>query len=114
MRGRASWRSVAEEDLAEAYLFLATQSPEAAERLFDPVEAAIDLLIENPLAGRSRAFLAERAQGVRSWALPGFESFLLFYRPAGRGIDVLRLLHGARDLPRRLGDDRGAPCPPPP
>jgi toxin ParE1/3/4 len=36
--------------------------------------------------------------GLRSWAIRGFATFLVFYRPTQRGIEVIRVLHGARDL----------------
>jgi toxin ParE1/3/4 len=29
-----------------------------------------------------------------------FMNYLIFYRPIGGGIDVLRVLHGARDIDR--------------
>jgi plasmid stabilization system protein ParE len=33
----------------------------------------------------------------------GFQSYLIYYRPAGD--DLVRFLHGARDLPRLLEDE---------
>jgi plasmid stabilization system protein ParE len=35
----------------------------------------------------------------------GFQSYLIFYRPAGDDLEVVRFLHGARDLPRLLEDE---------
>lgn len=98
------WRAVAEEDLTEAYLFIGTDSHEAAERLLDAVGHAVALLLENPLAGSPREFRSPRAHGVRSWAPPGFPNHLIFYKVNGEDIEVIRFLHGARDLPHYLED----------
>ena len=102
MSGRVIWHAIAEADLTEAYLHIGAESPEAAERLLDAVGDAVALLLENPLAGSPREFRSMRAQGVRSWDPPGFPSHLIFYRVSGDDIEVIRFLHGARDLPRYL------------
>jgi plasmid stabilization system protein ParE len=36
--------------------------------------------------------------------MSGFENYLICYRPVANGIDVIRFIHGARDLPRLLED----------
>lgn len=99
------WRAVAEEDLAEAYLYIGADSPEAAERLLDAVGDAVTLLLENPQAGSPREFRSPRAQGLRAWAPRGFPNHLIFYRVNGDDIEVVRFLHGARDLPRHLEEE---------
>lgn len=105
MSGRVIWRAVAEEDLTEAYLFIGADSPEAAERLLDAVGDAVTLLLENPQAGSPKEFRSIRSQGVRSWAPHGFPNHLIFYKVSGDDIEVVRFLHGARDLPRYLEED---------
>ena len=104
MKERAIWRSVAEEDLSAAYLHIGAESPEAAERLLDAVESTVRFLLETPLAGRLREFRSARAQDVRSWPVRDFSSYLIFYRPVAEDIEVIRLLHGARDLPLLLDE----------
>jgi toxin ParE1/3/4 len=32
------------------------------------------------------------------WRVRGFERYLIFYRPTDDGIDVVRVLHGSRDI----------------
>ena len=105
MAGRAIWRRVAEEDLTDAYLHIGADSPTAAERLLDAVEEAVQLLLENARVGRLREFRSPPAQGIRSWGVRGFESYLIFYRPDGENIEIVRLIHGARDIPRLLKDE---------
>ena len=104
MSGRVLWRSIAVEDLTEAYVYIGADSPEAAERLLDAVGDAIGLLLENPGAGSPREFHSQRARGIRSWAPHDFPNYLIFYKVAGDDIEVVRFLHGARDLPQYLED----------
>ena len=104
MRG-TSWHSLAAEDLAEACRQLDEDSPDASRQLLDAVQDALDLLRSNPVAGRLRAFRAPMAEGIRSWAIPGFEDWLLFYRPIASEIEVVRLIHGTRDMPGLLDDE---------
>lgn len=99
------WRRLAEEDLTGAYLYIGADSPAAAERLLDAVHAALQLLVENPTAGRPREFRSPRAQGVRSWAVKDFQAYLIFYRADGDDVEVVRFVHGARNIPRLLEDE---------
>ena len=105
MSGRVRWRAVAEADLTEAYLYMGTDAPEAAERLLNAVGDAVVLLQDNPRAGSPMEFRSALAQGVRSWAPQGFPNHLLFYKASGDGIEIVRFLHGARDLPQYLLED---------
>ena len=43
-----------------------------------------------------------RLEGLRVWRIQGFEKHLIFYRPVADGIEIVRVLHGARDLDRLL------------
>jgi toxin ParE1/3/4 len=36
--------------------------------------------------------------GVRLWRVRGFNSYLIVYRPTDTGIEVIRVLHAARDI----------------
>jgi len=46
--------------------------------------------------------------GLRCNPVPGFPNHLIFYRPTKSGIEVVRVLHGARDIEDMLGiDDEG-------
>lgn len=105
MARRVSWRRLAEEDLTQAYLYIGADSPYAAERLLDAVEHAVQFLLENPAAGRVREFRSRRARGVRSWVVKGFPAYLICYRSDGSELEVVRVLHGARDLPRLFEDE---------
>ena len=79
-------------DLDDIWLYIATDSPTNADRFLDRlVEVATGTLAVAPLSGREREELGE---GLRS--LP-VESYLIFYRVKDNAVEVLRIIHGARD-----------------
>jgi toxin ParE1/3/4 len=45
------------------------------------------------------------ATEVRYFPIPRYKKYLVFYRPTPGGIDVLRVLHGARDIHGILGEE---------
>jgi toxin ParE1/3/4 len=75
-----------------------------AERLLGAIEQATNFLLEMPEAGSMREFADARARGIRSWTIHGFDAYLNFYRPREDGIEIIRVLHVARDLSTVLWD----------
>jgi len=41
--------------------------------------------------------------GLRAWPIDGFRNHLVFYRPTDEGVDIVRVLHGARDIEALFG-----------
>jgi plasmid stabilization system protein ParE len=61
------------------------------------------LLQEQSGVGRLRRFRNPVLAGLRSWPVARpFGSYLIFYRDLPDCIELFRLIHGARNLPRRL------------
>lgn len=94
-----TWRDLAVEDLTKTYDWLEQESSCSGERLLDSVEATIDLLLDNPRAGRVREFECQVVQDIRSLVLDGLP-YVIFYRAHPDELEIVRLLHGARDLLR--------------
>jgi toxin ParE1/3/4 len=106
MSARLVWSALAEGDILDAYLHLGLDSPDAAERLLDALNEAVTFILENPAAGSPRASSSARTQGTRFWALRAFPNYLVFYKADARGaVEIVRFLHGARNLSRLLGED---------
>jgi toxin ParE1/3/4 len=82
----------AETDLAEILEYLEERSPQAAERLAKAIDDRCSLLSQLPLMGRTRE---ELGPGLRSVVV---EQYVLFYRVTATTVEVLRFLHGARDI----------------
>lgn len=89
---RAIWVSVA-----------ALASPEAATRLLDQIEDHCQLLGTYPKSGRLREDLADLLPGARALPVGRYE---ILHRPAKGGVDILRVVHGRRDLRRLLTSGR--------
>ncbi len=83
------------DDLTAAYFYVGERNPASANKLFDEVEATIELLSAFPQLGRSRD---ELRSGVRSFVIRPFR-YILFYRVTDDAITLLRFLHGAREKP---------------
>ena len=88
----------AQRDLFELADFISQDSLDAAARFLDAAESAFHLLASMPEMGTLCRFRSLEAAGVRVWSIRGFENHLLFYRPIKAGIDVVRVIHGARDI----------------
>ena len=66
--------------------------------ILDAAEATFAQLAGTPRMGTPRRFRSRHLEGLRSWPVQGFAAILVFYLPVDAGVDVLRVLHGARDL----------------
>ena len=91
-------------DLIEQADFIAQDNVDAAERFLTATENAFQFLAENPSAGRLREFSNARLSGIRMWPIRGFDKHLIFYRDLSDAVEIIRVLHAARDIDRILGD----------
>jgi toxin ParE1/3/4 len=103
--GTVTKKRPAEIDLLNHFLFIGEDNLDAAERFLAAAEDAITKLADMPGMGALRDFKNSELVGLRSWPIKGFESYLVFYMPTPTGIDVLRVLHGARDLERLFASE---------
>lgn len=85
-------------DLEEIVDYLSTQDPRLAERFVAAVEETFQDLLQQPgLGGRWETDNSKYAQ-LRVWRVNGFRNHLVFYEPLDDGIQIVRVLDGARDL----------------
>lgn len=82
----------AETDLADILGGLDERNPRTAERLAAAIDARCNFLGQFPQAGRTRE---ELAPGLRSIVI---DHYIVFYRVTPSSVEVLRVLHGARDI----------------
>jgi len=98
-------RRPAKLDLIEQAYFIAQDDLEAAFHFLEAAEATFAQLARFPGIGKSRKPKSRIFTGVREFPIKGFEKHLVFYRPLKNGIEVLRVLHSARDLNRILDEE---------
>jgi toxin ParE1/3/4 len=67
-------------------------------RFLESAEATFGLLLERSGFGRQMQFERRELEGVRSYCVQGFDNHLVFYAPCDSGIEIVRVLHGARDF----------------
>lgn len=84
-------------DLLEIWPFIARENPVAADRILDRLEAAIHRLGDRPGLGHRRPDLTSAP--VRFWSVLGY---VIVYRGEAPPIQIVRVLHGARDIERLL------------
>ena len=85
--------AAARADLDEIWFYIAQDNPDVADKFIRTLIARFPRLASMPEMGRRRD---ELAPDVRSLA---FGNYVIFYRPMENGVEIARVLHGARDLP---------------
>lgn len=89
-------------DIEEICDYLAARSVRTAERFLDAIQSALASIARFPEAG-GRLLLEEHPHlDFRYCRVAGFETYLAFYRLTDMTIEVVRVLHGSRDLASAL------------
>lgn len=96
-------------DFENAYRWYFEQAGEAvARRFLDAVWLSLEMILERPGLGAARHFPQAELEGLHAFCVSRpFQAHLIFYRFTDRELLAERLLHGRRDLPRRLLDPPG-------
>ena len=89
--GRAFFTSLARSDLKEIRDFIAQDKPKTASRYMAVLKQKCDLLANFPELGVYR----EEYCGLYKFSV---DEYLIFYKPSKAGINVIRILHGKRDI----------------
>lgn len=96
----------ADADLDHQADYLAREaSIDTALRFYDAAKTTFEKIVENPGIGQRRDSLNPRLTGLRIWRVEGFEKHLIFYRPGDDGVEIIRVLHGARDIDSVLDEE---------
>jgi toxin ParE1/3/4 len=74
-----------------------------AERFLDSLRASWEQLAEMPHLGPVYGFQRPGLRRIRQWHVRGFEHWLIFYLPKRNGVDIVRVIHGSRDIERVTG-----------
>jgi plasmid stabilization system protein ParE len=88
---------VAKADLLKSWTTLEGDNPSAILKVVDALNDAMQLLAENPGIGHLRPDLTP--QDVRFWSV---FRYLVIYRPDTKPLEIVRVLHGKRDVRRLL------------
>ncbi|HEY7089069.1 MAG TPA: type II toxin-antitoxin system RelE/ParE family toxin [Tepidisphaeraceae bacterium] len=99
MRGKVLKKPQVERDLITHFAFIAQDKIRPAERFLKVAQETFERLAAMPGMGREWGSALPHLAGIRVYPMPaGFRNYLIFYRPIENGIEVLTIMHGARDL----------------
>ena len=94
---------LADADPEDILFYVAMESgPAAADRLEAEFHEVMERIAFAPSAGHTRADLS----GLPLRFVP-HHKWMIAYRPETRPVQIIRILHGARDVASILGDPRG-------
>lgn len=96
----AVWAPKAETDLEDIlyYIRVERERPLVAQRIGEEIFAAAEHHASMPTVG-SRYFATPA-----DWRYFQHKRWLIFFQPHPRGIEIMRVVDGSRDLPRALAE----------
>jgi toxin ParE1/3/4 len=100
MLRRVIRRPAVNRDLIDCFVHIGEDNEESAMRFLRSAEETFHELARMPGMGVAVSFSDLQNLSLRRWRIRGFENFLIFYRPIDNGIEVIRVLHGAREIER--------------
>jgi plasmid stabilization system protein ParE len=87
----------ADRDIDEQIVYISRENRDASARYVEAVSAILEHIGRMPGMGAARDYRNPRLAGLRMIPVPGFDNFLVFYLVTPRTVDIVRVLHGARD-----------------
>lgn len=106
MKPRYLIRPKADEDLDEQAFYLARESsPEVGHRFLVAAHETFALLATQPGMGWRVMHKHPDLRTLRVFRVTGFERMLVLYLPRPSGVEILRVIHGSRDVMRILRFD---------
>jgi toxin ParE1/3/4 len=92
-------------DLRGIVAHLEQDDPDVAVRFISRVEETVQFVERMPGVGDPAPFADPRYRGIRRTTVRKFRKHVVYYRETTDGVELLRLLHGARDFRHIFGDD---------
>lgn len=91
-------RPIAAQDIEEIIDYLIQENTSAAQHFIKDLEDSFELLANNPKIGTQRDYRSQALSGMRMFPLKKFSSYLVFYLADKQTIDIVRVIHGHRDI----------------
>lgn len=95
-------RAVAETEIDQIAAYIARDNLSAAVRFHQRLQETFERLSAWPHCGAPRVTLNPTLQGLRSYPIRGYRNYLVFYIPFEDRVEILHVVHGARDIPEVL------------
>ncbi len=92
-------RPRARRDLVDCAAYLENEAGiELADHFVAAARETFEALAYMPRMGKLCGFRRPSLRRVRRWPVKGFENWLAFYQPKRDGIEIVRVIHGSRDI----------------
>jgi toxin ParE1/3/4 len=104
---RVRKREAARRDLLlQRVWYLENANRQVADRFWRAVIDTLKMLAAEPLSGSPVFAENPRLRGMRRFPVSGgFDKILLFYFPLPDGVELVRVVHGSRDLERLFAEE---------
>ena len=93
---------LADQDLQDISYYIALDNEEAAQRVYESILVTCAMVAEIPDMGRRPMYVED--QDILFVNVQEFKRYLVFYRKRSDDVLILRVIHGARDLPALFND----------
>jgi toxin ParE1/3/4 len=91
------WLPKSVTDLSDHANYLATVSTDLSIQFLDAVKSTCGTIAASPWIGAEIVAVLPQHVGIRVWPVRRFRAYLLFYRIHKERIEIVRLLHGAKN-----------------
>lgn len=91
------------QDAEDIFAYLAKQSLKTARRFNEAVADTIDSISADPQLGIRWESRIARLKNLRWRRIAAFPNYLIFYWAAEDRVEIVRILHGSRDLANLFG-----------
>lgn len=92
-------------DVDDIARYIRNGSPSAAIRFFDAARSTFRDLVETPGMGPAISSRSPKLKGLRKWAIHGFLNYVVYYRVHVDSLEIVRVLHGRRNVYRILRNE---------
>jgi toxin ParE1/3/4 len=100
---RLGFRAAAAADLMQIHDYLREQaSLQLADRFLMAVERTTQQIRSYPNAGNAVRARRSAVNSLRWWSVADFPRYLIYYAPGTDFVEVVRVLHSARDAKKEL------------
>ena len=93
----------AREDIVEIAAWITLDNPMAGSNFLTALEETLQMLSDQPMSGL--IYKISDNLELRRFRVKRFQKYLLFYRALDEHIELVRVLHGARDIPNLFDDE---------
>lgn len=104
MSHRLRIRPAADADVDGIAAYIARDNLDAALRFYDAVDSTFRELQDHPNRWPRYHVGHSRLPVLRKRSVKGFTNYLVFYQVVDKHVEVIRVLHGARDVPSALNE----------